>query len=354
MPTQETQVSFSANETNLLNLKVGRCVANNFDTEILLKQILEEEYDICRLTVSADDENAIVKLEQSGLPYYYSGSITRYKTRVADLNESEFIHPDLQYEKYDGTQNELLLNLLIGTWGTYPIGYYRTPFLNKLVTKEQEILCVFEFYKKHNLQKDYPNNTIMFIKHNENYVGFFALNIIDNRLESHIGGIVEPYRKDGYFFDMQEYIRRFCVENNLKYFAFGARNENRRVNGIFQKFGYVAVDADNVFHIVPLLTFSNDKKNSVSEQLVITNENTADVYTQIFEIAKKNAVDFINTATANYDFKISFLSKLFAGKYHIVTNFPVISDGENLLVTKIYNEEKKIVSIAYLLGNNNN
>lgn len=349
MPKQETQITFSANETNLLSLKVARCVANNFDTDSLLQQITKDEYDICRLTVPAGDENAITKLEKTGLPYYYSGSITRYKTRVSDLKANDFIHSDLEYEKYDGSQNDLLLKLLIGTWGTYPIGYYRTPFLNKLITKEQEILCVFEFYKKHNLQKDYPNNTIMFIKHKENYVGFFALNIIDDRLESHIGGIVDPYRKDGYFFDMQEYIRRFCVENNLKYFAFGARNENRRVNEIFQKFGYVAVDADNVFHIVPLLTFSNDKKNSISEQLIITSDNKADIYTQLFEIAKKNAVNVINTSTSNFDFKISFLSKLFPCTYHTVTSFPVISDEENLLVIKIYDEENKIVSLSYLI-----
>jgi len=347
MSIEETIVNFSANETNLLNLKVGRCVANNFDTQSLLQQITKEEYDICRLTVPADDEHAVTKLEQLGLPYYYSGSITRYKTRVSDLKENDFFHPNLEYEKYDGSQNNLLLNLLIGTWGTYPIGYYRTPFLNKLVTKEQEILCVFEFYKKHNLQKDYPSNTIMFIKHKKNYVGFFALNIIDDRLESHIGGIVDPYRKDGYFFDMQEYIRRFCVENKLTYFAFGARNENRRVNGIFQKFGYVAIDADNVFHIAPLLSFSNNKK-IIKNDLVITNEDTALIYSKVLETIQKNAVEFLNNPALNYSFKISHLEGLVAGKYTTTTSFPVISDNENLAVIKLYNDQNKMVSFAYL------
>jgi hypothetical protein len=350
MPKQETQITFSANETNLLSLKVARCVANNFDTDSLLQQITKDEYDICRLTVPAGDENAIIKLEKTGLPYYYSGSITRYKTRVSDLKANDFKHPDLEYEKYDGSQNDLLLKLLIGTWGTYPIGYYRTPFLNKLVTKEQEILCVFEFYKKHNLQKDYPNNTIMFIKHKENYVGFFALNIIDDRLESHIGGIVDPYRKDGYFFDMQEYIRRFCVENNLKYFAFGARNENRRVNEIFQKFGYVAIDADNVFHITPLLSYSDNKKN-IRNEFLITHEKLPLIYLKILEIAQKNATEFLNHSAINYSFKINNLQEFVEGKYTTITSFPVISENENMIAIKIYNESNQLVSFAYLINN---
>ncbi len=346
MSSEETNVSFSANETNLLNIKVGRCVASNFDELSLSEQILKEEYDICRLTVPASDEDAVVKLERTGLPYYYSGSIIRYKTRIADLAEGTFLHKDLQYEKYDGTQDGLLLQLLIGTWGTYPIGYYRTPFLNQLVTKEQEILCVFEFYKNHNLQKDFPNNTIMFIRDKENYVGFFALNIIDDRLESHIGGIVEPYRNGGYFFDMQEYIRRFCIEKKLKYFAFGARNENRRVNEIFQKFGYTASDADNIFHIVSLLSHTTENKIN-QDELIIENEDAKTTYTKISAIATKNANSIIDNSFLNLHLKINQLKNITPGKYNIITTFPVISSNETLITIKIYNTDNRLISFGY-------
>lgn len=347
MSSQSTVISFSENESKLLSLKIGRCVTPKFNEEELLKQILENEYDICRLTVSAEDEDAVSKLEKSGLPYYYSGSITRYKTRIADLKENVFLHSDIEYIKYDGTQNDLLLRLLIGTWGTYPIGYYRSPFLNKLITKEQEIIAVCEFYKKHNLQKNFPNNTIMFMKHKDNYVGFFALNIIDDRLESHIGGIVEPYRADGYFFDMQEYIRRFCVEHKLKYFAFGARNENRRVNEIFQKFGYKAVDADNVFHIASLLKHTT-AENKIYASIDITNNDTSSIYYQLMEESKKNLNTVIRNDATNITFKINNLKKLTAGNYELVTTFPVVSADECMMTIKIYDVERKLVIFGYL------
>lgn len=345
MPAEETIINFSQNESDLLKLKIGRCVSTNFDEQQLLKQIIDNEYDICRLTISSEDETTITKLEKTGIPYYYSGSITRYKTVISELPERTFIHNDLEYEKYDGTQNDLLLKLLIGTWGTYPIGYYRTPFLNQLVTKEQEILCVFEFYKKYNLQKDYPNNTIMFIKHNDNYVGFFALNIIDDRLESHIGGIVDPYREGGYFFDMQEYIRRFCIDNKLKYFCFGARNENRRVNSIFQKYGYRATDADNVFHLAPLLSYS--QQEVITHEIDITTDDTAVVYTQLLGNSKALLNTFTNKKLSNLTFKINNVKNLSIGKYNLMISFPVISEYKSLVIIKVYNSEKELICFGY-------
>jgi hypothetical protein len=342
MAAPATNITYSQNESDLLMLKVGRCVSDNFDEQQLLNIITSREYDICRLSVPAGDEHAVSKLERMGLPYYYSGTITRYKTLIAELAEGKFIHDDLEYEEYDGTQNELLLKLLKGTWGEYPIGYYRTPYLKNLINKEQEILCVFEFYRKHNLKKNYPDNTIMFIRHRENYVGFFALNIIGNRLESHIGGIVDPYREGGYFYDMQEYIRRFCIGRQLKYFCFGARNENRRVNAIFQKFGYRAVDADNVFHIAPLLSYT--AKEPLHTELVVTGKDIANVHDQLLKEAHRRLQRFDSSA---FTFKINNMHSLIPGRYNIITTCPVCTN-EQMAVLKIYNTEKSLVCCAYL------
>lgn len=351
MTGESTLISYSANESDLLNIRVGRCVvATDFNELALVEQIVDGAYDICRLTVPAGNEDVVNKLEKTGLLYYYSGSITRYKTLISDLPEREFIHNDLEYEQYDGTQNDLLLQLLIGTWGTYPIGYYRTPFLNRLITKEQEILCVFEFYKKNNLQKNNPDNTIMFIRHKGNYVGFFALNIIGNRLESHIGGIVEPYRKDGYFFDMQEYIRRFCIKNNLKYFCFGARNENRRVNSIFQKYGYHASDADNVFHIAALL-HSNRHEEMITSEIHLTGNDTTAVYNMLLEKCMRFRESVLKDSSAVLTFRCNHLTHLKNGNYNLVLTFPVISGQETLITVKIYDTEKKLVSFGHLYSN---
>lgn len=253
----EKMITHSLNETKVLGLKVARCNVERLDNEMqLLSEIIDQKSDVCRLRVSAEDEGLIQKLDSMGIPFYFSGSIRRYKTRIEKKPEGEPIYPNMSYEMYDGSQDTLLLKMIHGTWGDYPLGYYRTPYLSELITKESEVQGLYSFYKTNNLNSNHADNSIMFMKHDGNYVGFFALNKIENTLESHIGGILEPYRKGGYFLDMLRYIKNFCINNKLDYFAFGARNENSYVQKIFQNQGFTPIGTENVFHILSMLSLS--------------------------------------------------------------------------------------------------
>lgn len=252
-------MDYSAIESDVLGLKVGRAKLTRLDVDELRKSILTERYDLCRLSLPSELEVASSQLHALGMPFYFSGSIRRYKTAISELQERPYNHSDTVYERLDDSKSGLLFDMLKGCWGTYPIGYYRTPYIRELTTIEQEIECVHRFYLKQNNSPEFPGNTIMFMRNNGVYVGFFALNVNDDILESHIGGILGPYQKDGHFVDMQEYIRRFCLDNGLRYFCFGARNENSRVQSIFNEFGYRAYGTENVFHILPLLSATTSK-----------------------------------------------------------------------------------------------
>jgi RimJ/RimL family protein N-acetyltransferase len=242
-------VDFSPIESEVLGLKIGRCQAGFFEPELLRASVLEAGFDLVRLKVSAEDEMVPARLFQAGIPAFFSGSIRRYDTRITAAPDGDYLHADLVFEAYNGSQDQLLKDMIRGTWGTYPIGYYRTPLLSELISKEAEIECLFRYYKKHNLSTLNPQNTIMFIRHGDQYVGFFALNHLNGNLESHIGGILEPYRRGGYFLDKLRYIKNHCIEHGLSRFLFGARNENAGVQRIFQYVGFQPVGTDNVFHL---------------------------------------------------------------------------------------------------------
>lgn len=327
-----TQVSFSLTESSLLGLKVGRCNCDYFDAEQLYRQIVENDYDLCRLKVPAEDEMAPHRLNLTGLPNFFSGSIRKYKTKISGRPSGNYNFPDLAFEMYDGTQDKLLKDMLIGTWGTYPLGYYHTPYLNHLVTKEKEIEAVFQYYKKFNLNKDYPSNSILFIRHGKFYLGFFALNIVGNNLESHIGGILEPYRKEGYFLDMLRYIKEFCVEHGLEHFIFGARNENSEVQRIFQFVGFQAIGSDNVFHIPSLLTYS--KREPIEKKIRIVSEDSKEIYRQLFAEAS-GIGDNLLSGNNKISFHLNNANPLRKEKsLKLRFSFPITTDDELLIVLK--------------------
>lgn len=262
-------IQYSKTETETLGLKVGRCNIDFFDPHQLKKELFNEKYDLCRVKVAAEDEFVVKRLEKLGLPYFFSGSIRRYKTPITKASDSNFLHAGLKFIPYEPHLDDLLFLMLKDTWGEYPIGYYRTPILENFCNKENEIKSVFNFYKEHNNYKLYPKNSIQFIEHNGSFVGFFALNTVNNHLESHIGGILKEYQKEGYFFDMLAYIKNYCLENNLTDFVFGARNENAKVQNIFQNAGFIPTGSENVFHVVPLISkvLTKGQKTQVQEKI---------------------------------------------------------------------------------------
>ncbi len=330
MQITSTQINFSVTESEVLGLQVGRCNSDFFDSMALYSQIVSDRYDLCRLKVPAEDEMAAHKLNATGLPFFFSGSIRRYKTKIIEDTSGMYNYPDLVYEIYDGSQDKLLKDMIAGTWGIYPIGYYRTPYLSSLVDKEKETECLFQFYKKFNLNSSNPDNRILFIRHGDNYVGFFALNVINNNLESHIGGILKPFRKGGYFLDKLRYIKEFCVSNRLEHFIFGARNENSEVQRIFQFAGFQPVGSENVFHIPSLLSFSLQK--TIEKEITIESTKLNSWSHKLFS----ETAHIANTFFPSHD-KISFQvnkPEELENKtsFKVVYSFPVITDEEILIV----------------------
>ena len=340
----ETTVDFSATESNILGLKVGRCNSDLFDEVALYDQITAGEYDLCRVKVPAEDEMAPYRLNKTGLPFFFSGSIRRYKTKISEPPPGSYNFNDLVFEMYDGTQDQLLKLMLVGTWGTYPLGYYRTPYISDLVTKEKEIESVFQFYKKFNLKRDYPNNSIMFIKHGDEYVGFFALNIVGNNLESHIGGILEPYRKSGYFLDKLRYIKEFCIEHKLEHFVFGARNENAAVQRIFQYVGFQALGSENVFHIPSLLTFTIRPK--IEEEFNITANDSGSLHQQLIaQCIHLSDHSPVTHGTISFHLHhTDLLLKL--EKCKVQFSFPLLNGEESMVVMK-FEPVKGVIPTGY-------
>lgn len=332
-------MELSENESSLFSFRIGRENVNEFEVLKFKKRVLLGKFDLCRLKLPAEDEMISIKLHQTGFPFYFSGSIRRYETPILVRPEGNFLHPEMAYEVYDGSQKDLLLTMLKGTWGTYPLGYYRTPFLADLVDKEKEIQAVFNFYKKSNLNSLNPDNSILFMKDGDNYVGFFALNKIDGHLESHIGGILKPYRRGGYFLDMQRYIKNYCLDNHLSHFAFGARNENAEVQRIFQYENYLPVGSENVFHVLSMLSLNQlDKEVKIGQSHYQSlYDLLPDIKNQLSHLFPSFSIKKIQTA----DFSSQLSDRVFL-------SVPVKTDEHALIVLKEYNRNEELVRCHYL------
>lgn len=344
--SKHTEVVFSETESRVLKLKVGRCNATDFDQNVLLHEMVTGSYDVCRLKVPSEDEMAALKLDSIGIPYSFSGSIRRYRTPIPEYPKASMRHPVLEFIPYNGEEahDEILKFMLEETWGDYPIGYYRSPLLHNFCSKETEIESVFQFYRKFNNNQIYSQNSIMFMKDNGEFVGFFALNIVGDHLESHIGGIIRKHRRSGYFHDMLHYIRRFCVDNHLGHFVFGARNENAAVQKAFEQEGFNSIGSENVFHLAPFLSAA------AGQEQHYLNQSFND-----FQMLREHigrTVFSLNTALSDMPLSKQHHIRLCQEKSEIVgdhftTCKLVDSETEQLIIAKVFDKKLKLINLSY-------
>jgi hypothetical protein len=338
-PNTNTPIGLSEIESKILGLNIGRYNCNDLDDNFLYDQIAQNKLDLCRIKLPAEYDTAPYHLFNMGLPVFFSGSIQKYRTRITEHSEVSYQFSNLDFEMYDGSQDLLLKDMLIDTWGNYPLCYYRSPFLSSLITKEQEIECVYQYYKKYNLNRDYPDNKLFFMKHGDNYVGIFALNVVGNTLECNLAGIHSSYRSAGYFHDEMNFKKEYCVKNKLEYFTFGARNENASVQRVFQHLNFQTAGNENVFHVVPLLNYTQ------IEGVTFILKTIGLSHAQASRLLQDTVLEL---ATAHfpelnfYSFQMNRAAFLFTKKEFLIrVSFPIVTNIDALIVIQTVENDNK-------------
>lgn len=250
-------MGYSKIESEIFKLNVGRVDVEVIDEREIAEFIKDGAYDLVRIKTGSADEMASDKLAKTGFPFYFSGGIRRYRVNVWEAPLPELLNPSLRFELYIGEEGQktVLRDVIRQTWGRFPLGYYRTPVINKLVDREMELEALTTFYLENNNNRTAPDNYMWTLYDGDLYVGFIALFMYkkEKMVDSTIASTLPAYRKAGYFIDILRFIRRFCREHELDYFTCGARSENHRSQQLFEREHMICIDSQYVYHMVPML-----------------------------------------------------------------------------------------------------
>lgn len=337
------RIAFSPIESEQFGMNVGRIETEVISGNDLYLDLLAGNFDLVRLRVNATDEQIVAKLSGLGFPVYFSGGIRRYKVAVANHPVEPYLNNGLTFECYDGSQYEALRLLMLDTWLQYPIGYFRTPTLSGMISREDEIECVIRYYDENNNHLSNPKNAIWFLKLGTEYVGFLALNMIDDyTIESNIAGIAKSHQGKGLFHDVLRYIRNYCLTKGISNFYCGARNENSYSQRTFEKEYMTGYATDHVFHIVSLLGLS--VKPPV-HQSVRFHSSELSAIPQILRSKATNQE--LEARHGHFHERLSILTEVRAdANYELITSFPVRTDREWLTVTKLVDVKGSVVAIG--------
>jgi hypothetical protein len=256
-------IGFSEIESEVFGLKTGRINADSFDGEALLHEIQEQGYDLIRIKAPTGFDAINVELDKTGYPFYFAGAVRQlYFKDLTEPTEQLAVNKDLTMELYDGSQREQLWRVIRASYMMYPLGYYKTPVINKIISKDKEIEAMCRYFEKYFISTDYPDNFIWFMKRGEEYVGLAALHFRrdEQTMECPLGAVIPDAQNSGVFYDIIKFCRYFSWQQDARFIEAGMRSENLISQHVFLKHinkeGMVLTGdkVDYVFHLLPMLS----------------------------------------------------------------------------------------------------
>ena len=333
-------LSISNFESEFLDIRIARCDLDELNDEIV-EQIrasaIEQNIDVIRLKLDAAIHSTHL-LEKLAFPFSFSGGISEYIFKGDNLQHSTS-KQKLEFIEITKNEIELFKDFFYQTFNEHDIGYHNAPFLTDLISKKNELDCLYLYYADF-IHKE--NHKLIFLKKDGNLIGFSTIQITnDGILLLPITGILPKYRSKGLYYELCESYTRYIIDNNLVC-IFSSRNENNLARQVYSSFAFKHYGCKYNYNITPLLS-----KNSLSEKIQIIDYSFTDVETCILEI--KNKLQFVNDRNIKLRNCQNYFNRNFEknSSCTIETSQPFSNDLTTLYVCKLMQNDT-VQSIFWL------
>lgn len=246
------KVRFSEDESNAFGLRIGRAILSDVDTTALNESILEMGLDVLRLRLSEANVIGLEEINKLGFTLAMAGKIARYIIPVRGMTSSNYYHVSTRFEVYDGSCPDIVRDLVMRSCADDPIGYYRTPPLDKIIGKKKEAEYMAWYYAT----KYVTHHKQLWLLYFEGApVGFVASTFTDKVMDTDLAVVLPEYRGKKLLHEIMTARNNYALANDLDWITNGARFENPTTNHVFAKFGMKSDGVDNVVHIMPMLSY---------------------------------------------------------------------------------------------------
>lgn len=325
-------IKYSEIESEVYGLKVGRAEFGSFPCAEIMDEILEKEYDVCRVKVNADNDELVAEMENMGMPFFFSGALTRFKIDFRNRNIGKYRY-NPEFELYDGSQSAKLEEVLKDSFKDHPTSFYTVPYLESVISKEQEQSVLINYLKE---TKSSKNTNVWLVKVKGKYAGVIAAKFWEENGDAFLAGVTEKYKNTGLFLDIIRFIQNYCIKNNVDWGYTGARLHEVVSQKFFTREAMKVHTTELIFHVTSFLSKSILPPKTKSIYVKRKSEITVFIINAFEEMAKNYTPKKQN---------IKWFKPKCSGNINLVFSFPIISKFEKTIVVKIY-KDKSIVGVG--------
>ncbi|MBN4062022.1 hypothetical protein JYU20_02370, partial [Bacteroidales bacterium AH-315-I05] len=272
--------------------------------------------------------------EQLGFPFFYAGSVINYSISSNKLNYQGFPNEKISFELFDGSEEKeaLVKDIITKSCIEDPVGFYKTPYLNRLISKQLEAQYLADYYS----QFKTPDKPLFFVKEGDVYMGLVCYILDGDTADSPLAAIYPKMRNRGALKHIKIERFNFALKKDYQYTVNGARIDNLASQHVFEGVGMKKKGIDHIFHILPFLSKAKNK-------VVIKIASQGQTNKLIIEELRKRTSGLHERFTR----VVKITDEVRGGHVNYEIRFPVLESDLALCVVKIVDAMGVLALVSY-------
>jgi len=329
-------LKYSKQESRLLGVKFAR--SNRLDTipvKSLIKEVVDGDFDFCRIKINAAEKNTLNALNLAGIPYDIYSVIVRNEIDV-NAYKQQLSFSELHFELYDGSQIDELKNVMTLALAQPTATNFTNTLFESVVSPKSlmEAACQFILSPSENFTSKHQRTWI--VKEKNRSVGFVSGEISRSQFEGILHGVIPEFRGRSLGKQIMSFIIQYCKDSGIRSFCNDV---------VFQNLPSLA----NIIrsNISPIKTYLNLTLNPMMSSAKIRigplffDSKTSEITTGIFLFVE-------NMGLAVLNFQYVMLSETYSQTIAAFLQITPYSGTLQFVVVKVFNSEEKIQALLYL------
>jgi hypothetical protein len=336
-------IYFSPIETKRFGLRVYRGIINDINPLEILSAVIKENIDVAIVRIPAGKENALTRLEETGIPFLVSDSLVYYYLNLERITLKGLRNKDLEFVEYKQEHHNIINNLVSEIFADYKNHYFANPLFSLNLTEAYSEWA--QSYVTHKAMGKWG----WLVKRGDRFIGFATCDIDKDKCEIVLNGIIPQERRLGVYSDLVNFIQRFSKNIGCSILKTSTQLQNYSVQRIWNREGFVIEGAFHTVHINSLMNASLKEKKVLKLKFT---ENDVNQY--IPSSGAMNTKHLSKASVQNNGFEcrpaMANLINSIVSKYY-VDDFPgnttVITGYSNKFIKPIYFDRSYSIEISF-------
>jgi len=244
-------------ESKRFDLKVYRGVIDDINPKEILSTVLKENIDVAIIRIPSERQDALVRLEKTGIPYLIADTLVYYHVDLKTYEPGELRNRDLEFIEFYPEHFEIMDKLVSEIFSAYKNHYTSNPLL------AVDLIEAYKEWARSYVTNETDGKCGWLVKRGDRFIGFATCTFEGDESEIVLNGVVPSAAGMGVYGDLIKFLQQFFKDNGYSIMKVSTQVYNYAVQKVWSREGFVMKQSFVTVHINSMMNVSRIEKRMI-------------------------------------------------------------------------------------------